>query len=143
MKKNNRTLLYVGIGCAVVALLCVCTLGGIGIFTIIGANAYSQPLADAGDAFLGALRDGNYAKAYSLCSTSLQRQFGNAQGLQRAVESSNTKPKSWSFSSRNVVNDNGTLQGNATLVGGEGTVELGLVKVGDTWKIDDVSLKFK
>ncbi len=73
----------------------------------------------------------------------MQQKLGGALGLRRLVESGKAQPSKWSFTSRNVNDDEGELQGTATLAGGEGTVTLELVKVGSDWKIIAFSLKAK
>ena len=63
--------------------------------------------------------------------------------MQFMIENGKPKPVKWSFSSRSVVNENGVLEGPATMTGGEGTVRLLLVKVGDSWKVSDAALKLR
>ncbi|MEO8285873.1 MAG: hypothetical protein ABI670_05520 [Chloroflexota bacterium] len=126
------------IGGIVVALVLVCVVS---IFVLFGAvmNA-TQPLADAGNVYLTALRDGDYNKAFDLSTQTLQTEVGSAEGLQAALSAKQLD--SWSFNSRNVTNDQGTLAGTAKYKTGEsGTAEMVLNKVGNDWKVAGVSLK--
>ncbi len=144
MKSNrSRIILLVGIGCGALLLLCAAAGAIIGGLSIGGAMVLSQPIMDTGDAFMGALRDGDYATAYALASPQLQRELVNAQALQFMVERERVKPLRWSFSSRSIVNDTGVLEGSASMSGGEGTARLTLVKVGDAWRVRSVNLKLK
>ena len=73
-------------------------------------------------------------------SQSLQQEAGDAQGLQNALSSK--QPQSWTFTSRNINNDQGTLSGTASYKDGTtGTVDLVLVKVGNDWKVAGISMK--
>ncbi len=134
--RRRSPLLIIGI--IVVALLLVCGGGGFLLFTVV-INA-TQPVVDAGEVYLTALRDGDYNKAFNLSSQSLQQQVGNAQGLQTALSS---KPvASWSITSRSINNGQGALSGTTTYKNGEtGTVDMVLNKVGNNWKVSGVSLK--
>jgi hypothetical protein len=143
---NRRLFLMVGLGCAALALVCIVIVGllvVIGGGTVFGVLSVTQPAADAGESFMTALKNGNYADAYALCSPALQRSLVNTQGLQRMVQSGKAQPTQWSFNSRKIDSDVATLTGDATLTSGAGTVRLTLVKVGDAWKIDAFSLNPK
>lgn len=107
-------------------------LGGVITFGVLSAT---QPVSDVGESFMNALKNGNYAGAYALCSPALQKSLVNAQGLQRSIESGKARPTQWSFNSRNVNADVATLSGDATLTGSAGTVRLSLVKVNGAWKV--------
>lgn len=131
--RRRSPLLIIGI--IVVALLLVC---GIGFFAIFGlALNATQPVADAGQTYMTALSNGDYSKAFDLSAPSLQQEAGNAQGLQTALSSK--QPVSWNFTSRNVNNDQGELQGTDTYKDGTtGTVDLVLSKIGNDWKVAGV-----
>jgi hypothetical protein len=141
--KNKRTFLIIGGGCALVAVLCICVFVAIFVLGLGGGLALTQPAADAGEAFMTALKDSNYAGAYALCTPDLQAKLVNAQGLQRLVENGKARPTVWSFSSRNVNNNQAELSGTVTMVGAEGTVSLSLIQVGDAWKVNGFDLKPK
>jgi hypothetical protein len=126
----------------VVVVLLVCGGGlALGVGGIVGGVlSLTQPVADAGDAYMSALRDSDFNKAFSLSSQSLQQEAGNAQGLQTALAAK--QPQSWTFTSRNINNNQGTLSGNATYKDGStGTVDLVLVKEGNDWKVAGISMK--
>ena len=129
---NTKTILIIG---AVVVMLCVCAFAAIIGIAILGGVGLTQPSADVGEKFMTALKAGDYDSANGLCHPALQQKVGGAAGLKRLVESGKAQPSKWSFSSRNVNNDEATLEGTVTMAGGEGTVKLDLVKVGNDWKI--------
>ena len=116
----------------VVALLVIC---GIGFFAIFGlALNATQPAADAGQVYMTALSNGDYQKAFDLSSPSLQQEAVNAEGLKAALSSK--EPASWNFTSRNVNNDQGELQGTTSYKDGTtGTVDIVLNKIGNDWKV--------
>ncbi len=132
---NKRTVMIGAIAivgvcmCCVVAAVGFTVMGGVGIF---GAT---QPVADVGDKFLQSLKDGNYTAAHALLHPDLQRKIGTPQDLRRMVESGKAQPSNWTFTTRNVDNDEGHLEGSVTMKGGAGTVTIDLVKVGNDWKV--------
>jgi hypothetical protein len=126
------------IGIIVLALVLICGIGG--ALLVGGVLNATQPVVDAGNAFMTALRDGDYNKAYDLSAPVLQQDAGNVEGLQAAL---GTKPvASWSFNSRNISNNQGSLEGTTTYTDGStGTVTMALTQVGKDWKVAGVSLK--
>ena len=105
------------IGCGVVALVCVACIG---IIVAIGGAAFflTQGVADASDAYLEALKQGDYATAYELSAPNVQEELGSAEGLQRFVTENNFHPQSWNFNNRSVENNTGSLIGTVTLQNG-------------------------
>jgi hypothetical protein len=142
-KSNRKTLTYVAIGCGVVAVLCICAFIAVFALGLGGALALTQPAADTGEAFMTALKNGDYAGAYKLCAPSLQRELGSAQRLQQLIEGGRARPTQWAFTSRDVNNDRAALTGTVTMIGGEGTVALSLINTGGEWKIVAFDLKAK
>ena len=134
--RRRSPLLIIGI--IVLALLLLC---GIGVAVLVGGVfSLTQPVANAGDAYMAALRDGNYSKAFDLSTPSLQQEVGNADGLKSALSSK--QPKSWSFTSRSINNNQGSLSGTASYADGTtGTVDVVLTQVGNDWKVEGISLK--
>jgi len=91
-----------------------------------------------------ALKNGDAAGAYNLCTPALQRELGSAQGLDTRIKNGRVQPTAWSFSSRNIENDTGQLEGTVTFAGNrEGTVRLVLAQVGGEWKISGFNLREK
>jgi hypothetical protein len=87
-----------------------------------------------------ALRDGDYSRAYDLSSRALQQEVGDAGGLEDALSA--FQPASWSFTSRNITNNQGSLQGTTTYTNGEtGTVEMALAQEGGEWKVTGINLR--
>jgi hypothetical protein len=137
---NKKILLIIGGVALVFCLLCV-------IFFVVvfalGMGA-TQPAASAGEAFMTALKNGDHAGAYNLCSPALQRELGNAGSLGTRIKNGKVEPTAWTFSSRDINNDTGQLDGTVTFTGNrEGTVRLVLTQVGGEWKISAFSLKEK
>lgn len=137
---NKKILLVLGGGLLVVCLVCV---GVIGVAFVLGLGA-TQPISDVGDAFMTALKNEDYATAYNLCAPALQQELRNPQGLANLIRNGNVRPMQWSYTSRNVSNDQGQLEGNVTFVGNrQGTLQLVLTQVGGTWKIAGFRLREK
>lgn len=94
----------------------------------------TQPVVTAGDAFMTALKTGNYTQAYALCTPELQKELGNVSGMTTMLESD--QPSQWSWTSRSIRNGVGLLDGSITYTDGKaGTVHLVLNQVGSDWKI--------
>src|SRR5689334_14305281 len=81
---------------------------GVTLFFIL--RSALGPLVESGDAFMGALRDGDYVQAYSQTAPELQRSLGSAEGL--SVTVTDYRPASWSWSQRSVRNGTGYLSGS-------------------------------
>jgi hypothetical protein len=96
----------------------------------------AQPAADAGHAFMEALKNANYARAYELCDADLQEDFGSASGLEEWMAANDFLPVEWSFPERNMLPDRVQVLGIVTLEGDwEVIVELVLVDVDGEWRI--------
>jgi len=136
---NKILLLVVG----VLLVLCLACVGVIALAAVFGIGA-TQPIAEAGDEFMTALKNEDYTRAYSLCTPALQQELKNPQGLANIIRNGRVLPTRWSYSSRNVSGDQGELEGTVTFVGNrEGTLELVLAQVGGTWKIAGFHLREK
>ena len=130
----------IGLGCALLLVVCIV----IGVVAGAGGVLLTQPIAKVGDAFMAALKNGDYAAAYDLSSPALQKQLGSAQGLEKLVTNGNAQPEKWSYSSRQITGDQGTLTGSVDLTGNRpGTLNLSLVKVSGSWKISGFNLTEK
>ncbi len=132
---NKKTLLIVGGGCAAGLLLCLCLFGAAMALGLLGGIGLTQPVADVGENFMQALKAGNYDAAYGLCHANLQSKIGSARNLKSMVEGGKAQPLKWTFTSRNIENDQGSMEGSVTMTSGEGTVTIELAKAGDDWKI--------
>lgn len=134
--KRRSPLLFILLTILGVIVVCV-----VGVFLLIGGIfAATQPVVDAGDAYMAALRDTDYSRAFDLSSTALQQKAVDASGLETALSSK--VPATWTFTSRGINNNDGSLSGNDTYKDGTtGTVELSLLKEGDKWKVDGINLK--
>jgi hypothetical protein len=126
------------IGGIVLLLLIVCVVG-VGLLVTFVFNQ-TQPVVNAGDAFMSALRDGNYDKAFDLCTTSVQQEVTDAKGLEDVFSS--FQPASWNFTSRSIDNNVGKLDGTVSYKKGDtGSVHIETEKVGEAWKISQAQLK--
>lgn len=133
-KTRNVVLIVIG----VVLLGCVGLAVGLGGVVM---NA-TQPVVTAGDAFLTALKDGNYDRAYALSTPGLQQKVQNAQGLQRTLGVSRLPLKSWSFSSRSVNNAEGHVAGSGELEDGRTVaIDLQFEQTGDDWKVSGFNIQ--
>ncbi len=137
---NKKLLLIVG------GLLAVCVVGFIAVDAAGGALAIggTQPAAKVGDSFMTALKSGDYAQAFGLCSPELQNKLQDAKGLQSMIEAGKAQPASWTFNSRNLSNGTAELAGDVTFAGGQtGNVSLVLGKSGSDWRVTGFNLKEK
>ena len=138
-RKRSPLLIILAIVVGVIVLCGVATVLGVGGI-LGGVLAATQPVANAGDAYMTALRDGDYNKAFDLSAPSLQQEAGNAAGLEAAL--SFKQPATWGFTSRNINNNDGSLSGTTTYKDGStGTVDMALTKVGNDWKVTGIQLK--
>lgn len=120
------------IGCLGVVALVVLLAGAIVVFVL---NA-TQPAVDTAERFLQALKTENYTEAYGYATVSLQRELGDAAGLERVIKEAGVQPVEWSFSSRSVEGDMGRIEGTATYAdGNRGPIEISVADTGSGWKV--------
>ena len=137
---NRKTILIIGGVILALCLVCVCII----VAAVALGFGATQPAATAGENFMTALKNGDVAGAYNLCTPALQRELGSAQGMQTRITNGRVQPTQWSFSSRNINNDTAQLDGTVTFTGNrEGNVTLVLAQVGGEWKISGFNLKEK
>jgi hypothetical protein len=130
---KTRTIVLIVVACIAGFVVLV---GGIIAFVFQATSG----VAETGDRFFQAAREGDYVMAYSLTSEEIQRRnsvadleaFIGANGFGRAVDTS--------WSSRSINNNTGSLAGTlTTATGGTIPVEIGLVYESGEWKIDSIS----
>jgi hypothetical protein len=128
------------IGVAVVVGLCILVAAlGFG-----GGMLLTQGAADVGNNFMTAITNNDYNKAWDTCHPALQKEIGSVQKLQQMIEGGNAKPVSYSFTSRNVENNAGKLEGTATLTGNrQANVVVSLAKNGNDWQVIGFNIKEK
>lgn len=135
---NKKWIIFGGGGCGVLVLLCIAFAA---IAAMVGVGA-TQPLADVGDKFMNALKDGNYSQAFSACAPELQQKLGNAAALKNLIENGKVQPVSWSYNSRQANNAEGLLEGTVTMKNNrQGTLRIELVQKSSDWQVIGFNLK--
>jgi len=135
MKKGKSPLVWIGLGCCGCLLLCALFAGavvGIPFFATRGA-------ADATHAWLGQVRQGQTEAIQAGLSDGYKSRV-DAQELEHLIQII-ASSKDATFMSRSIENDRATLKG--VLTGGGGPpqpIVVQLVKEGDGWKVDKVTL---
>jgi len=101
-----------------------------------------QPAADVAHAFMQALKDADYGRAYELCDPSLQDEFGSTADLESWMQDNGIELVEWSFPERNVMEDMVQVLGLGTFAGEKQTIiEVLLVELDGEWMI--VGLHFQ
>src|SRR4051812_28433433 len=100
--------------------LAVLILITLGIILFFGIAIFTQPIETAGDKFMNALRDDNYAEAFMLSANNLQKQIVDPDGLKQSLHASPPAliPEKWIFTSRFVTSQMGQLDGTVNLKDG-------------------------
>ena len=131
--------LFAVLGClGLVIIGCIAFFG----ITFFAANNLTQPMSTAGESFMTAVRDGNYAAAYALCTPALQQELGDLSEFESTMQ--DNRPTKWNFTSRQVENNSGQLDGTATLQDGSAAdVRLVLDQVGGAWKVSGINIQPK
>ncbi len=114
-----------------VVLLAIIALGAL----IFWAVTSWQEIGEVSNDFMVALKDGVYADADSLFTDRLQQQIGGSDGLRELVENNNWHFTDWSFTSFQVRNSVGTVNGNATFADRQISLLISLWHDGENWKI--------
>ncbi|MEA3013673.1 MAG: hypothetical protein QOD42_2218 [Sphingomonadales bacterium] len=92
----------------------------------------------AADTFMGALRDGDYSRAFSQSAPALQRELGGAQGYGSGIGP--YRPATWSWSQRSIRNGIGRVSGSVTYQdGARGSVRLTMRQLNDRWRVEGYS----
>jgi hypothetical protein len=137
---NRKTLLIIAGAVVGVCMCCAVVVAVVSLTGVLGIFGVTQPVADVGEKFMQSLKAGDYATAYAQLHPALQQKIGTPQDLKKMVESGKAQPSKWNFTTRNMENDQGHLEGSVTMQGAEGTVTLDLTKLGDEWKITSFNL---
>jgi hypothetical protein len=120
--------ILIGLAAAAVLAVAIVTL----VFSLTG------PVVAAADTFMGALRDGDFNRAFSQSAPALQRELGDAQGYGRGIGP--YRPASWSWSQRSIRNGIGRVSGSVTYQdGARGSVRLTMHEVDDSWRVEGYS----
>ena len=103
---------------------------------ILGGALDTHEVAEAGDGFMEALKDGDYAAAFDACSPILQGYLGSVDQLERMIVDGKLRPSDWRFDSRYQAGDQGAMEGSVIMVNEvRGIVSLDLRRIGGQWRI--------
>jgi len=126
-----------GTGILIAVLLASLAIFGAGLLFILMGGP--DPLVEAGDRFMTALRDGNYAQAYRQTAPNLQRGLGSVEGLRAAVVG--YRPTDWRWAEPAIPDSEGFLEGAATFpVDPVGSAELRFRKIDGQWRVTEFEL---
>lgn len=109
--------------------------------TACGAVSSLKTVNSTGDAFMQALKDQQNDTSWNLLTPGVQDEIGD-----QTAWAAFTEPRtfdSWKFSSSNVQNDQGQLDGEATLNGDTYAVTLVFDKSGEDWLISGINFTLK
>ena len=133
-KKGRGPVFWVAVGCCG-CLLLVALLGG-----LLGGGAFlmTKGVADASQAWITDVREGRTEEAMAGLTDDYRSRLtpGEVEELVSVIQQSTDA----TFPSRNVNNDRAMLTGILTGSGDPHSVIIQLVKEGDEWKVDDVSI---
>ena len=117
----------------------LCTLLAALTLTACGAIADLGTMSDTGESFMQALKANDNATSYKMLSTTLQSQIGGEQGW--ATFTTPRVPTTWNFSTKEINNGQGHLEGNASFANGQNlTVSLVLNKEATDWKVSGIDI---
>ena len=137
MKKG--TVIGIGIGCGVIAigfLACAGLFGGLAWF---GFGMYKETTA-AADSFLGKIGADDIKGAYDSSSSTMRQEQTLEQFTANVKALGLTEYQSAKWTSFNVVNDQGTIEGTMTTkTGGAVPLKITLIKENGTWRVSGVS----
>lgn len=119
-----RKFMMIGAG---VVVVCIAVFGLI----IGGAFFLTQGVADAGEVFMTSVQESRTNDAYALFASALQDEVDAETFAGMFADLGDIE--SWSFTSRNVENNQGQLSGTAIIDGDTFNIELRFVNVDDNW----------
>jgi Domain of unknown function (DUF4864) len=107
-----------------------------GIFFLV--TLLTRPVVDTADAFMTALKDGDFGRASGHATPALQQETGGAEGFARGIGV--YRPATWSWSQRSIRNGIGRVSGSVTYQNGaNGSVRLTMSQVDDRWRVEGYS----
>lgn len=103
-------------------------------------------ISQVGNNFMTQLKNSNWAAAYALCTTDLQRELGSAQQLGQRITNGKAQPITWTFQDFSEVTPDSVdaqIDGTAFYTGNRsGTLRLVLDRLGpNEWKISGFNLQ--
>lgn len=135
MASPARVILFIVLGLVAVVLLFIGGIFGVAMLATSG-------VADAGDKFLNALKSRDYTAAWNLCTQEVHDDIPTPESLQKLITEQQVEPVKWSYSSRNMEDNEGELAGSVTFANKEtGSLSLVLRKQGDEWMIRGFRLR--
>lgn len=125
---------------AAVAVLLLCA--GLIAALVVGVLALTSPVAQAGDAFMQALKERDYGRAYRLCAPVLKEGPCDPADLSTLIEERALRPDTWSWNSRSIGGDEGSVEGRVTYANGRsGDVAIEFVRMEGQWRVAHFSLR--
>lgn len=112
-------------------LVVVCAVIFAGIFGL--AMFLTQGVADSSENFMKAVQEDRFEDAYALLTVALQDEV-DMDTFEESFDP--MEIASWSFNSRNVENNLGSVQGTASIGGSTYVVAFSLVNADGVWLID-------
>lgn len=106
------------------------------LLVLLAACGVVKGLTDVkttGDAFMAALRDGKNDDSYAMLTTALQEEIGGKEAWAQFTAPRNFE--SWSFTSTNIENDQGQVEGQGKVGGDTYDITLVLQKTSTGWLI--------
>lgn len=105
-----------------------------------------EDAASAGEKFLQALADGDFATAYDLCTPELQQELGEANQLATMFGPGGLQIESWNYEAQSVALEDGqsgfALTGDVTFSGGKtGSLSVVLVYVDEAFRVAGFSIE--
>jgi len=98
-------------------------------------------VGDTGNQFMTALKSQDYAASYALLTPDLQSELGGLDGWKTFAEPRNFEE--WKFTNTQIENDQGQVDGEATLGDEIYNITLILQNVSDEWKVAGIDIQFK
>ena len=126
------------IGCGV-AILVIALCAGLGTMFVAGIFGLTQPVVDASNEFLALLGQGKIGEAYASTADGFRAQQDESSFTAAVKQLGLTEYASASWQSREINNNEGSVEGTVTTKGG-GTkpIAIRLVKENGKWKVVSV-----
>lgn len=132
-KSSSKSAIFVVIAAIVISLvMCVGIAGAV----VVLVFKLLEPVSEAGNEFMNAIRDGDYQDVYALVDDRLKSTVEDATRLESIVLEYDAQPESWNFNSQRIENNFGEIEGTVTLEDGR-TVPLMIqfVQSDGVWRI--------
>lgn len=131
-KSSSSSAIVVMAAIVISVVMCVGIAGAV----VVLVFKLLEPVSEAGNEFMNAIRDGDYQDVYALVDDRLKSVVEDTTRLESIVLEYDAQPESWNFNSQSIKNNFGEIEGTVTLEDGRTTpLLIQFVQLDGVWRV--------